>query len=342
MQRKGARMRESVTVLVAAYNVAETLGATLSGILSQDYAGSVEAVVVDDGSTDSTLRIARAYEGRYRTAAGWHRRVKVVSQANRGLAGARNRAISIADGHFLTICDSDDVLLPAYLETAVALLAAQGPGKYFAACNALVLTPTGITPGRPMLREAQIAPAEQRLAALQYNIGSIFTVFPRTMLEEVGEFDDALRSCEDWDLWLRAIYAGWTMVRQDDPQAIYRWTSTSLSTDTEALYRNQDTVLRKLLRSPAVRLTPIEREAAQVRLAVGSPQRMVGRFENALRADDLGAAKAALAEIGKVASYQRRLMAKARIAKIPGGLRLLRNRQRKLDALNGYHPGMAR
>ena len=179
-------MRESVTVLVAAYNVAETLGATLSGILSQDYAGSVEAVVVDDGSTDSTLRIARAYEGRYRTAAGWHRRVKVVSQANRGLAGARNRAISIADGHFLTICDSDDMLLPAYLETAVALLAAQGPGKYFAACNALVLTPTGITPGRPMLREAQIAPAEQRLAALQYNIGSIFTVFPRTMLEEVG------------------------------------------------------------------------------------------------------------------------------------------------------------
>lgn len=335
-------MRQSVSVLVAAYDAAETLGATLSGILAQDYAGLVEAVVVDDGSSDATVKIARAFEGQHRNAAGWLRRVKVVSQANRGVAAARNRAISLVEGDFLTICDSDDVLLPGYLEAAIALLAEQGAEKCFVACNALVLTPTGINPGRPMLRDAQIPPAQQRLACLQYNIGSIFTVFPREMLAEVGGFDDELRSCEDWDLWLRAIYAGWTMLRQDVPQAIYRWTTSSLSTGTEALYRNQDAVLRKLLHSSVATLSSTEREAAHLRLAVGSPQRMVGRFEDALRADDLRAAKAALADIGKVASYQKRLMAKVRIAGIPGGIRLLRLRQRKLDALNGYHSGMVR
>lgn len=335
-------MRHSVSVIIAAYNAAQTLGATLSGVLGQDYAGQVEAVVVDDGSTDATLKIAEAFQGQYRSAAGWPRRVRVASQANQGQSVARNLALSLADGELLAICDADDVLLPGYLEAAVNRLAEADSEKCFVACNALVLTPAGIAPGRPLFREAQIAPSEQRLASVQFNIGSIFSVFPRQMLAEIGEFDPELRSCEDWDLWLRAVYAGWNMVRQDSPQAVYRWTGASVSSGAEAVYQAEDAVISKLLTSTAVTLSTAEREAAQARLEIGSPLRLVTQFEDALRAGDFTAAKAALAGLNTVASYQKRLLAKVKIASFPGGLRLLQLRQRTLDSRNGYHQGMRR
>lgn len=335
-------MRQSVSVVVAAYNAAETLGATLSGILGQRYAGQVQAVVVDDGSVDSTLKIARAFAGQYRNEAGWLRQITVSSQANQGQSAARNHAFSEADGELIAICDADDILLPGYLESAVQALAGAAQEKCFVASNALVLTPAGIAPDRPLLREAPIPPDQQRLASLQNNIGSIFTVFPRQMLEEVGGFDEGLRSCEDWDLWLRASYAGWTMVRQNTPQAVYRWTTESVSSGTDAVYQAEDRVIRKLVDSTTARLSPAERQLAELRLDVGSPLRLVTRFENALRSGDLRDAKTALFELREVASFQRRLMAKVKIAGFPGGLRLLQLRQKQLDARNGYHLGMAR
>lgn len=340
-------MLPSVSVIVAAYNAADTLGATLSGVLTQDYQGDIEIVVVDDGSEDSTPQLMEGYLDRDWHGSGpsgetLHRTVRYARQDNAGQSSARNRAISMSSGELLAICDADDVLLPGYFQRAVVMLQRADSTKTMVASNALVLTPSGIAANRPLLRDNHPAPEQQRLVGIQYNFGSIFMLFPKALIAEVGDFDEQLRSCEDWDLWLRAIFAGWTILRQPEPQAIYRWTSSSVSTGTDQVYQAEDAVIAKLLASNAEDMTAAERELAERRLAAGSPLRLISRFEDGLRSGDLTAAKRDLYQASSLVSFQSRLTSKAKIAKLPGGIRLLQWRQAKLDALNGYREDMAR
>ena len=73
-----------------------------------------ELVIVDDGSTDSTLTMAKAFEAR-------DRRIRVFTQPNGGMSAARNTALREARGRFFALLDSDDVWMPTFLETHVAL-----------------------------------------------------------------------------------------------------------------------------------------------------------------------------------------------------------------------------
>ena len=328
---------QRISVIVAAYNAAATIGATLSGILTQSWP-DVEAVVVDDGSTDGTADIVAAVAA----AAGPGRRILLESQPNRGQAAARNRAMELATGEFLAICDADDILLPGYLARASEAYAAAASASTIVSSNALVLTPAGIRPGRPLLRDRHPEPRDQRIASIQSNIASIFALFPRGLVDAIGGFDERLRAVEDWDLWLRAVFAGWTIVRQDDPQAIYRWTGASVSSGRSAVYEAEDAVIRRLLADADAALSPAERSIAELRLAAGSPIRLAAEAEAALRTGDLGTARRRLILAAELVPLQRRVVAKARLARFPGGMRLLQARQRRVDALAGFRPEMSR
>ena len=101
-------MPPKVSVLMPAYNAEDTIGAAISGVLSQTYT-NVELVVVDDGSTDATPAICRAYGDRLR----------LIVTPNRGVAHARNTAAESATGAFLAFCDADDQLLPHMLHRSM-------------------------------------------------------------------------------------------------------------------------------------------------------------------------------------------------------------------------------
>lgn len=94
-----------VSVLIPAYNAAETIRATLESVLSQTLPPS-EILVMDDGSTDDTALIVKSYEPR----------VALFQQENRGLAGARNPLCRQAQGDLVAFIDSDDLWHPRYLE----------------------------------------------------------------------------------------------------------------------------------------------------------------------------------------------------------------------------------
>jgi len=91
-----------VSILIPAYNAGRTIEATLRSALSQTWART-EIIVVDDGSTDDTLAVAR------RVAPG---RIQVVSQTNRGAAAARNTAFALSRGGYIQWLDADDLLAP--------------------------------------------------------------------------------------------------------------------------------------------------------------------------------------------------------------------------------------
>ena len=89
-----------VSVVVPTYNRAQLLPRALQSALSQTHA-SLEIIVVDDGSTDSTREVVSRI-------AAVDARVRYVYQANQGLAGARNTGIATAQGDYVTFLDSDD------------------------------------------------------------------------------------------------------------------------------------------------------------------------------------------------------------------------------------------
>src|SRR4051794_3877496 len=107
-----------VTVVVPAHNAAATLRQTLASIAAQTYR-DLEIVVVDDGSTDDTSAIAAEF-------AHLDRRVRLVSQANAGVAAARNKGIALARGEYVAPVDADDLWEPTKIEKQVGVMTARG------------------------------------------------------------------------------------------------------------------------------------------------------------------------------------------------------------------------
>lgn len=95
-------MSELVSILIPAYNAERWLAETLQSALAQTWP-RLEIIVVDDGSRDRTLAVARGFE---------RGNLKVVTQTNQGAPAARNRALALAQGDYIQWLDADDLLDP--------------------------------------------------------------------------------------------------------------------------------------------------------------------------------------------------------------------------------------
>jgi glycosyltransferase involved in cell wall biosynthesis len=102
-----------VSVLITAYNAENYLAEAIDSALAQTYP-HVEIVVVDDGSTDATLDVVRRYP-----------QVRSHRQDRAGIGAARNTAVGLATGEFLTFLDADDRFPPDKLDIQLRAFAAE-------------------------------------------------------------------------------------------------------------------------------------------------------------------------------------------------------------------------
>jgi glycosyltransferase involved in cell wall biosynthesis len=174
-----------VSVVMAAFDEEAFIGEALHSVLSQTYA-PVEVIVVDDGSTDRTVEIARGLG------------VRVLRQSNAGPAAARNAGLALARGRYWTIFDADDVMPPDALAHQVAELERQPElGMVFGMTEAFV------TPGEP--RPAHWNPAWDH-GPFPWHTGTMLA--RAELVELVGRFDESRRFAEDMDWIARAKAAG--------------------------------------------------------------------------------------------------------------------------------------
>lgn len=103
---------ELVSIVMSVYNAQEYLDASINSILNQTYK-NFEFIIVNDGSTDSSLNIIKSFRDE---------RIRVLDQANTGLAKALNNGISIANGKYIARMDADDISLPDRISMQVAFL----------------------------------------------------------------------------------------------------------------------------------------------------------------------------------------------------------------------------
>jgi glycosyltransferase involved in cell wall biosynthesis len=99
-------MDELVSIIIPAYNAERWISETIRSALNQTWCKK-EIIIVDDGSTDSTLAIANSFESQL---------VKVVTQKNKGVSAARNKGLSFAQGSYIQWLDADDLLAPAKIQ----------------------------------------------------------------------------------------------------------------------------------------------------------------------------------------------------------------------------------
>lgn len=99
---------EKVSVIVPVYNVAPYLGECIESIIHQTYS-NLEIILVNDGSTDSSLRICEHYRH-------LDSRIHVISCPNRGCGPARNAALRVAQGDFVLFVDGDDTIGPDHIQ----------------------------------------------------------------------------------------------------------------------------------------------------------------------------------------------------------------------------------
>jgi glycosyltransferase involved in cell wall biosynthesis len=181
-----------VSVIIPTYNRADFIGDSIRSVLEQTYS-NLELIVVDDGSTDDTESVVAAFSDP---------RFRYVRQPNRGRSNARNQALSLAKGKYITFLDSDDMYLPDKVQLQVNYLRSH-PGTGMVYTSAHCVDDQG-----------NMLPNEYRasVSGLIYESIAFFTpvtiTLPTVMtyqdvFDHVGGFDEKMYRFEDTDMWRR-------------------------------------------------------------------------------------------------------------------------------------------
>jgi glycosyltransferase involved in cell wall biosynthesis len=186
-----------VSVVMPAFNNADTVGRALASIAAQTLPPT-EVIVVDDGSTDSTAEVVRAMVPHMNGV-----RLRLFRQANQGAGAARNRAVAAAKGTWLAFLDADDAWLPAKIERSMAVLAAGD--LVMCSHNLFNLSPEGETLNDSRARWLKDPADPYRTLFLRGFISSSTVVVRRDAVLAVGGFDSGLRSAQDYELWLAVL-----------------------------------------------------------------------------------------------------------------------------------------
>ena len=200
-----------IAVIIPCYNQAQWLGDALQSLIDQSFS-DWEAIIVNDGSTDDTEAVA----------AEWMKiddRIRYLSQANKGLAGARNTGIRHSNAGYILPLDADDKIAPGYLEKALrvfendpATALVYGRAEYFGAA-------TGPWP---------LPPYQYGLLFFQ-NPLYCSAVFRRSDWQRAGGYSEDLRAgLEDWDFWLKMLEPKSKVAQLPETMFYYRRRSGSM------------------------------------------------------------------------------------------------------------------
>ena len=176
-----------VSVIIPTFNRGYCLAEAISSVLNQS---GFELIVVDDGSTDNTQKILQKFPDIR----------SIFLPENRGVSYARNRGIELARGSLICFLDSDDLWGKGKLEAQVKWMQ-ENPE-----CQAVYTDEKWIRNGvrvNPMNKHQKYSGDifKQCLPLCIVSPSSI--MLRKSLLDEVGFFDESMPVCEDYDLWLR-------------------------------------------------------------------------------------------------------------------------------------------
>ena len=204
-----------VSIILPAYNGEKFIAEAIDSVLNQTY-GDFEIIVVNDGSTDRTAEILSKYGGK----------IRVISQANAGIAQARNVAISNSKGEYLAFLDQDDIWLEDKLEKQMEIFDKdKDVGMVYSGTFVM-------TAGNAELKSFDLKKPYKGMVIEELLMNNFIStsavVTKKECFDRVGLFDNSLSPCLDYDRWLyiatlyKVDYVDKPLVRFRDHIATFR------------------------------------------------------------------------------------------------------------------------
>jgi glycosyltransferase involved in cell wall biosynthesis len=187
-----------VSVITAAFNAEKTIKETVDSIRCQTLK-DWEHIVVDDGSTDNTLKMLHQFERE-------DPRFRVVHQKNAKQAAARNTALPLAKAEFIAIIDADDQAIPERLEKQVRFLEENKKIDVLGSWANDIQSSTGKPLGIQYRRETHDDLVRNIYKECPFITSTV--IARRAFFLKMGGFRPHLTSAEDYDLWLRGYRFG--------------------------------------------------------------------------------------------------------------------------------------
>ena len=218
-----------VTVAMPSYNHGKYIEESIRGLIAQDYR-AIELIVIDDGSSDDTAarleRLAPACRERFV-------RFEWRARENRGLCNTLNEALAWAEGSYLAINDSDDVLLPAAITTLVGEMESDA-------------TLNGVFGGAYVVDEAGNRTSVREPKPRRYGFAEILArdkdmisssgLLRTAAMRAAGGYLDGL-FIEDWYIMLKLTEGGAVLKLIPTPLAQYRLHDTNISKNLDRMFR---------------------------------------------------------------------------------------------------------
>lgn len=233
---------DSVDVIIPSFNNGKYLSDAINSVLIQsEYVNKI--LVVDDGSTDNTKKIVT-------TLATKSPKIQYIHQVNKGLSSARNTGIKLSSAKYLAFLDADDIWMPRKLESQINKFRSTKHknlglvyGEY------LDIDEDGKTiknfGGFRLHPEIKGYVAKQLLEC-NYATGSGSAVLvKRECFDRVGMFDETLKACEDWDMWMR-IAQKFSFEYVDAPLVKLRRHQKSMQANRQHMITNQVKLMVKM------------------------------------------------------------------------------------------------
>lgn len=244
-------MEPLVSIIIPCYNASRWLGETLDSAFAQTWSNK-EIILVDDGSTDASLAIARRYEPRG---------LRVLTQPNRGASAARNTGLAAARGDFIQFLDSDDLLAPDKIAQQILLFADGSRTRLSSGTWLRFHSRIEDAVAKPMPNWRDLTGVE--FLQLHFETSGMMQpaawLAPRPLLDRAGPWNESLSLNDDGEYFARVMLAADRIVFCSAARTYYRSNIPgSLSgrknrSALESLYLSIDLTLSALLaadRSP--------------------------------------------------------------------------------------------
>ena len=213
------------SIIIPCYNQGQFLKEAVNSVINQRFL-HLEIIIVNDGSTDETEIIGKSLVDS-------DKRIQIINQNNKGLSAARNIGIKHARGVYLHFLDADDWVLNGCYELVEKEIDSKKNkiiGVGYSYRRSITLPPM----------HCVIPPVHKPVypEILSANIGPCHSFFvPRKEVEEVGGFDESLKSGEDWDLWIRLVKSEIPFSFINKELVVYRYVQNSMSRNGLVMYQ---------------------------------------------------------------------------------------------------------
>ncbi|MBR0237065.1 MAG: glycosyltransferase [Thermoguttaceae bacterium] len=186
-------MTVSISVIMPVYNSERYLSIAIESILAQTFK-NFEFIIVNDGSTDSSLEIIQNYQAK-------DSRIRIIDQPNQGVTKSLNNAINLAQGKYIARMDADDISMPDRLAKQFQYLEAH-PEIAVCGSGALIIDEDGdvIRIDRVVCTHENI---EKRHLSGKCSMKHPSVIIRADVLRKVNGYNEELPYAQDFDLWLR-------------------------------------------------------------------------------------------------------------------------------------------